>query len=53
MRRLKKFTLRLDPADVEVLKTAYPDRGYTQAIRAAVHTLAKKIEQKLAGDGAP
>ena len=27
MRRLKKSTLRLDPAEVEVLKAAYSDRG--------------------------
>ena len=27
MSRLKKFTLRLDPADVAVLKKAYPRQG--------------------------
>ena len=53
MRRLKKFTIRLDPADVEVLKIAYSDRGYTQAIRAAVHALAEKIKQTSAAEGAP
>ena len=53
MRRLKKFTLRLDPADVAVLKKAYPRQGYNHAIRAAVHRLAKAIEQKLAGSQAP
>ena len=53
MSRLKKFTLRLDPADVAVLKKAYPRQGYNQAIRAAVHKLAKMIEQKFSGNQAP
>ncbi len=53
MPRLKKYTVRLDPADVAVLKKAYPRQGYNQAIRAAVHRLATVIEQKFSGSPAP
>ncbi len=53
MPHLKKFTLRLDPADVAVLRKAYPRQGYNQAIRAAVHKLAKAIEQKFSDNQAP
>lgn len=49
METLKKFTIRLYPADVAILKTAYPVRGYTQAIRTAVHKLARTIERRFAG----
>ncbi len=50
--RLKKFTLRLDPADVAVLKSAYPRQGYNQAIRAAVHELARQITKKFTANQA-
>ena len=53
MPHLKKFTLRLDPADVAVLRKAYPRQGYNQAIRAAVHKLARAIEQQSADGQAP
>ena len=53
MPRLKQYTVRLDPADVAVLKKAFPQQGYNQAVRAAVHKLAKAIEQRSAGDQAP
>ena len=53
MAGLKKFTLRLDPADVAVLKSAYPRTGYNQPIRAAVHKLAMVIVQKKSGSKAP
>ncbi len=53
MSKLKKFTLRLDPADVAVLKKAYPVQGYSQAIRAAVRELARKIDQRSARNQAP
>ncbi len=53
MAGLKKFTLRLDPADVAVLKSAFPRRGYSQAVRAVVHNLAKAVEQKKSGSQAP
>ncbi len=53
MADLKKFTLSLDPAEVAVLKSAYPRQGYNQAIRAAVHRLAMAIESKNSGSQAP
>ena len=46
MSKLKKFTVRLEPADVSVLKRAYPVRGYNQAIRAAVYKLAEAIRHR-------
>ena len=52
MGKLKKFTVRLDPTDVAVLKKAFPEQGYTQAIRAAVHTLAEQVRRWLAGEKA-
>ena len=53
MAGLKKFTLRLDPADVAVLKSAFPRQGYSQAVRAVVHRLAMTIEPKKSGSQAP
>ena len=50
---LKKFTIRLDPADVGVLKRAFPDRGYSQAVRAAVHSLARELKQRLERNRVP
>ncbi len=52
MPRLKKFTVRLDPADVAVLKKAYPRRGYNQAVRVAVHELARQITRKFTANQA-
>ena len=52
MSRLKKFTLRLDPNDVEVLKRAFPETGYNKAVRGAVHALANKIEENHSRNGA-
>ena len=52
MARLKKYTVRLAPADVAVLKSAYPRQGYNQAIRAAVHELARQITKKLTANQA-
>ena len=53
MPSLKKFTVRLDPDDVAVLKRAYPRQGYNQLIRAAVHRLAEAIKRKFLDSQAP
>ena len=53
MGTLKKFTIRLYPADVAILKTAFPVQGYSQAVRAAVRELARKLKQRLERNQAP
>lgn len=44
---LEKFTVRLDPAHVALLKQFYPRVGYNRAIRLIVSNHVKFLEQQV------
>jgi hypothetical protein len=46
--RMRKVTLRLFAADVEVLKKFYPELGYNHPVRALVHKHCRQLETNAA-----
>lgn len=44
---VERYTIRLYPEDVEIIKMAFQDLGYNEVIREVIHQYANTIREKM------